>query len=108
MKIFKYTVPLSDDDLVQMPKGATIISVQTQNGIPMMWALVDETQPLIQRRLYLRGTGHEMRDAVGKPFIGTFQIQGGVLVFHLFDGGEASADRHQAHCICADCAEKGI
>ncbi len=90
MKIFKYTVPVSDDDTVMMPQGADVLSVQTQNGVPVMWAVVDEkAKPLVPHRFYVRGTGHNMGTAIGHRFIGTFQLSGGSLVFHLFDGGEA-------------------
>jgi hypothetical protein len=88
MKIFKYPVEIADHSLVQMPKGAQILSVQTQHGLPQMWALVDPKAKLVSRCFFLRGTGHQMGEAEGYTFIGSFQTDGGSLVFHLFDGGE--------------------
>lgn len=92
MTIWKFELSIDDEIVVQMPEGARILSVQTQGGpIPMLWAVVDPTAPKVKRRLILRGTGHPMslEDAI-LPFIGTFQLQGGALVFHLFDGGEVA------------------
>jgi len=37
----------------------------------------------------MRGTGH-VADGVG-TFIATFQMEGGALIFHTFDGGESHA-----------------
>ncbi len=88
MKIFKYPVQMKDRFTLLMPDGAQPISVQMQHGEPQVWAIVNTDAPLTPRQFYLRGTGHDMGDAIGSRFIGTFQVDGS-LVFHLFDGGEA-------------------
>jgi hypothetical protein len=87
MKIYKFEVPIYDDAVIMMPKGARILSVQVQHGKPVLWALVDHNAPEVKRRFAVRGTGHDIDGLVGE-FVGTFQLRDGRLVFHLFDLGE--------------------
>ena len=83
--IWKFGFDIEDQITIKMPKGAEILSVQTQNGGPQLWALVDDAAiPSEPRRFELYGTGHPFREGEQK-FIGTFQLHGGSLVFHLFE-----------------------
>ena len=87
MTIWKF--PARPDMFVlEMPSGARILSIDAQNGKPFLWALVDPDAPKVQRRFLTAGTGHPLHDSVsGAAFVGTFQLHGGALVFHLFDFG---------------------
>jgi hypothetical protein len=41
----------------------------------------------VGRIIYVHGTGHAFNhDAL---YVGTYQIMGGMLIFHVYDGGEA-------------------
>lgn len=61
MKIFKYPLPgLSVAMEISMPDGARILCVQTQNGVPCIWALVDPSNPMIRRGLSVVGTGSDV------------------------------------------------
>ncbi len=86
-KIFKYPVEINDTITIDLPLGARILSVQTQNNSPMMWALVDPTEPTVPRNFEVFGTGHPINYDTGtdRRFVGTFQINGGSHVFHLFE-----------------------
>ena len=75
--------PLVSDGIVEFPRGATILSVQTQAGVPTVWALVDPAAPLEAIPVAIYGTGHDLPDDPGR-FIGTFQLHGGALVLHAF------------------------
>lgn len=70
-----------------MPKGATLLTIQMQQDVPTLWALVDpneiEQTPQIINTV---GTGQDT-DAPGK-YIGTYQRAEGVLVFHVFAATE--------------------
>jgi hypothetical protein len=66
-----------------MPEGAEILTVQMQNGEPCLWALVDAHLPTTNRKILIRGTGHDA-SGVGR-YISTFQMKGGALVFHAFE-----------------------
>ncbi len=84
--IWKY--PIGSDHngefALRIPQGATILSVQTQQGSPQMWALVDDEEPKVERRFRFYGTGHEISGG-RMMFLGTFQVDGGRFVFHLFE-----------------------
>ena len=70
-----------------MPKGAEILTVQTQNDTPCIWALVDPDSETETRHFEVYGTGHDIHCDMGieRKYINTFQIQYGLLVFHLFE-----------------------
>lgn len=90
MTIWKFEV-LPDAFVVEMPRGAKLLSAQLQPtlGKPQLWVLVDQEQPKVRRRLVTVGTGHPLPpEILGFTFVGTFQLHGGGLVFHLFDAGE--------------------
>lgn len=81
--IWKFEIPVAESFGVGMPSGAEILSVQVQRGFPCVWAIVDSEAPQTTRYFCIRGTGHPLGE-VGK-YIGTFQVHGGELVFHLFE-----------------------
>lgn len=86
--VWKFDVKLDDDTIVDMPQGAQVLSVQLQHGVPCVWALVDSDRPKVERRFSWRGTGHPCDGLVAKMFVGSIQMHGGSLIFHLFDRGE--------------------
>lgn len=51
----------------------------------MMWALVDPEAPKAKRGFVTLGTGHKFPEAERFHFIGTFQLDEGALIFHLFE-----------------------
>lgn len=86
--IWKFPLKSEDYQRIKMPFGAEILSVQTQNETPCIWALVNPQENEIEeRRFELFGTGHFIQcdDDKNRKFIGTFQLGGGALVFHLFE-----------------------
>ncbi len=91
MKIYKYPVPVTDINEISMPEGSALLSVQLQGNLPMLWALVSPEAPLTVRTLRTYGTGQPLPDEVG-TFVDTYQLDGGRLVFHVFDLGEISGD----------------
>lgn len=80
--VYKYPVNLDDRVAVEMPVGATILSLQMQNSMPCLWCLVDPGAPREHRSFRWFGTGHPI-EAADAAFVGT--IQAGPLVFHLFE-----------------------
>ena len=83
--IYEYPIPIGDNFLIEMPIGAKILTVQTQNDVPQLWASVDTEQFFETRYFSLFGTGHRISDDFNGVYIGTFQIDGGQFVFHLFE-----------------------
>lgn len=84
--IFKYTFEVDPEVEIEMPKGAHILTVQVQHGYPTIWAIVDPEQPKEIRHLRLFGTGHPLDiDPAASRYIGTFQLDMGNFVGHLFE-----------------------
>ena len=85
--IYKYPVPVYDYVRVRMPVGARILTVQVQNGTPCIWALVNaDPFALSEDRVFrLFGTGHNVPDGDALTYVGTYQMNSGALVFHLFE-----------------------
>ena len=85
-QVWKYKLgfTVTDDMTISMPAGAELLTVQVQYGAPALWARVDPEARLVKRRIHISGTGHV--GAEGR-YIGTFQLDEGRLVFHVFDHG---------------------
>jgi hypothetical protein len=84
MKIYKYEIPIKDEFILELPKGAKILSFQKQHGKPYIWCLVnqEETEPIKFRMII---DGHDFDyDGRYMRFIGTIQMTEGYLVLHLF------------------------
>lgn len=95
MRIWKWTLGVTDRQSVQMPRGAKLLTVQSQGDMPQLWALCDETAPKEPRLIVIHGTGNLMPNEPPGDYVGTFQIHGGALVFHVFDASSNAA--REAH-----------
>jgi hypothetical protein len=83
--IWKYEIKADDVTQLALPLGAEPLSVQEQRGNAYLWVKVDPNQRVHETRTFrLVGTGHPFDDS-GMKFLGTFQLTGGSLVFHLFE-----------------------
>jgi len=91
LTVYKYPFVVDDYVNINMPKFSRVLSVQVQgvggiNDSPCIWAIVDTDSPLEVKRFRLVGTGHPIKEKEENlEFIGTFQLLGGRLVFHLFE-----------------------
>jgi len=86
-KIFKYPLKTTDTQEIIIPRESEILCVQTQNDTPCLWALVSVDGLLAQesRTIITYGTGHPITDSKKLKYLGTYQLQNGFLVFHLFE-----------------------
>jgi hypothetical protein len=84
-RIYKWTLSITDRQDLPLPKGARVLTVQVQGGMPQLWALVDPAAPIVHRTFDTYGTGHGMPDQPGE-YVGTYQMEDGALVFHVFEG----------------------
>jgi len=93
--IWKYALLVADRQELQMPTGANFLAVQVQREEICLWALVDTDNPLVGRRIHTYGTGQGLGEL--GTYIGTYQLRGGGLVFHVFEerrsglGGDPAA-----------------
>lgn len=87
--IWKFSIEIKKRVVVNMPKDAEILCVQTQFNEPEIWAMVNPESEILQARLFeVFGTGHEMKDVMfgyKRKYIGTFQTDAGNYVFHVFE-----------------------
>lgn len=85
--IWKFPFSVEDRLEISMPRGAEILDIQVQHGRPCMWALVNPEMAIQVRRFHIFGTGHHIPDELRNKmtYVGTFQIEGGALVFHVFE-----------------------
>jgi len=85
--IHKYAVDARGEFTLLLPLDARILSVQTQGaaGRPQMWVLVNPCAPPQVRKFRLFGTGHPVESNDDLEYVGTFQMEDGNLVFHLFE-----------------------
>ncbi|KKL75271.1 hypothetical protein LCGC14_2056590 [marine sediment metagenome] len=83
--IWKYTLPIADWQQLEMPKGSKILSVVAQYNLPVVYALVDTEESMMERRLvWIRGTGHCVDGLNTEDWIATLVTMGGQLVWHVF------------------------
>lgn len=85
MTIWKYPLEVTNAQVLSMPIGAKILTVQTQGEIPCIWALVAESAPKTDRWIRIHETGHSIEADGELSYIGTFQLFNGSLIFHVLE-----------------------
>ena len=89
MTVWKFYLPVDDRITIAMPRGARPLCVQVQANKLCLWVAVDPSADPVNHLFLICGTGHHRDDIDFSRHIGSsFQIHGGTLVFHVFDGGE--------------------
>lgn len=87
---FGFPFPGPDTFSIDMPGFAVPLTVQIQHGEPQIWALVTPSGVKRPHRFRIAGTGQPITEAL-KGHVGTFQIAGGNLIFHVFEIMEDAA-----------------
>jgi len=84
--IWKYPLSLDHRQVISLPVCARILCVQVQNEVPCIWIVNKfvNDKDVINRTFIIYGTGH-IHEQIEEKYIGTFQMSGGALVFHLFE-----------------------
>lgn len=72
---------------VRMPADATVLTAREQIDDICVWAEVETTAPMEERVFEVFGTGHPIPTGMGadRKYIGTAHLEGGALVFHVFE-----------------------
>lgn len=88
-KIYKYAISIDDIQTIQLPKDSVILTVQNQFERPFVWVLHDLEKEREEFILEIFGTGHPIEPINldkynGRRYIGTFQMGGGSLIWHVF------------------------
>ena len=63
---------------------SNILTVQMQGEVPFLWAEVDLEVQTEKVKFIIRGTGHPYATETKQEYIGTFQMVGGGLIWHLY------------------------
>lgn len=84
-KIYKYPLEIVDEQIVNVPAGAILLTVQVVNNEICLYAIVDESQPLKQRLINIYGTGQPIDDEIylKSRYIDT--VIHGQYVWHIFE-----------------------
>lgn len=56
-RIFKYSLPVQEKFVIELPAGAEIIRVDDVDGLFWLWAIVDTDRPMEPRRIECYKTG---------------------------------------------------
>lgn len=80
--IYKYRLAVIDDQKVEMPQGARILTAQMQHGTLCVWAFVNPELPTQTRYIRVIGTGQPVPDE-SLLYIAT--AQDGSLAWHIFE-----------------------
>lgn len=82
-KIYKYELPVDGGIITIKQCIIKILSIQEQNGIPMMWAIADPDNEMIEPlEIVAIGTGWELPTGLD-DYLGTAQDEYG-FVWHYF------------------------
>ncbi len=84
-RIFKYQLETTGFQTIQMREGDEILCIQAQNEVPCIWVLSDPYAPFKERMFEIFGTGQQLPEKTNRMYLGTYQLQGGALVFHCFE-----------------------
>lgn len=87
--IWKFPVEIKRRQTIQMPAHSKILTIQTQQGVPTIWAIVDpnENEAKVPRLIQMTGTGFDNSNIGFGRYIGTVQVED-QTVWHYFDLGE--------------------
>lgn len=71
------------NNIVRTPKGAKLLDIQLQRGVPTLWFLANPQSDTVETTLNIYPTGQRFDEDPGE-YLATFQTSTG-LVFHVFD-----------------------
>lgn len=96
-RIFKYPLEVTDEQVIEIPNGAKILTIQTQvtsgkeSEVPVtierpcIWAMVNEQSGIGKKKIVMFGTGHPIESNKNLEYIGSFQIHNGKQIYHAFE-----------------------
>jgi len=84
--IHKYPLEVTDTQFIELPLGAEILTVQTQDDQLYLWAMVNTWPDILKKHrcIEIIGTGNPVPTG-NLRYISTIQMMGGGLIFHVFE-----------------------
>ena len=85
--IFKYTLNVTDKQVIQMPVGAEILKVDTQYNKICIWAMFDRVKEYdTEERVFeIFGTGNSFEESDKRNYLDTIQLYDGEQIYHVFE-----------------------
>ena len=81
--IWKFPLVIEDVQIIELPRNYEILTIQVQNGIACLWAMVSPEVPKEKIIIEIICTWEPFSIAE-RQYIGTFQVFEEQLVFHVF------------------------
>lgn len=81
--IWKFPLKLTDGQVLMIPEGAEILTVQLQNQQPYLWAVVNPEHETELRKFEIHGTGNPIAAFAERRYVATFQQP--PFVWHVFE-----------------------
>jgi hypothetical protein len=78
--VWKFVLRVTDDQFIDMPRGAEVVHVAEQDGEVCLWAVVHTENPKEDRRFRIVGTGGPAPDLTS--YLGTAHCK--PFVWHVF------------------------
>lgn len=83
--IWKFEIPTVGRIAHRVPLGATPLDVQVQQGFPRVWMLANPNVSAMETvEFEVVQTGASFEDSEVRCYVGTFQLEDGVYVGHVF------------------------
>jgi hypothetical protein len=86
-QVWKYPLALNRQQMLALPAGSQILSIQYQGDELVLWALVDAGggNRMERRNISIFGTGSLIEDH-SMVHLATVQMPGAQLAWHIFEG----------------------
>ena len=82
--IWKAVLKPADVQAIKVPAGAELLCAREQHEQICVWFRCDPTAAETDREIAIVGTGHPAPAGEGR-YLGTASLQGGTLMFHVFE-----------------------
>lgn len=82
--VYKYPLEITDEQTVNLPKDAIILTVMEVRGQICIYAAVDTNNKPESRTIIMCGTGHSLQDGT-ILYIGSIKLYNENLVLHVFE-----------------------
>ena len=80
--IHKFILDIDRDNLIALPESAQFLTAQIQEGILVVWALINRTERQVSRHLRVYMTGQPIGESI-RSYIATVQAE--PIVLHVFE-----------------------
>ena len=82
--IYKYVLK-NDRTVLDLPKGAKVLTAQMQDEDVCLWVMVDPKRENETRIFNMYGTGHTIINPEQLVYVATVQMHDGEVVLHVFE-----------------------